>query len=118
MVELAFIDVLRSAKAAFGDDGTTALSFGNARAEYDAALSGCALFDVNRRTQLEITGDDRVTFLNSFCTNDIKRLTPGAGRAVGPYGRVLGAGSGVVAGMSAPLACEPARSIGNRVGIP
>jgi folate-binding protein YgfZ len=31
------------------------------------------------RTQIEITGRDRSTFLNGFCTNDIKRLVPGGG---------------------------------------
>lgn len=35
-------------------------------------------FDV-LRTQIEVTGRDRVKFLHSFCTNDIKRLQPGQG---------------------------------------
>ena len=34
------------------------------------------LFDVSTRTQIEITGRDRVKFLHSFCTNDIKKLQP------------------------------------------
>ncbi len=37
------------------------------------------LFDVSNRTQIEITGRDRVKFLHSFCTNDIKKLQPGQG---------------------------------------
>jgi folate-binding protein YgfZ len=37
------------------------------------------LFDLSDRTQVEITGRDRVKFLHSFCTNDIKKLQPGQG---------------------------------------
>lgn len=35
-------------------------------------------FDI-LRTQIEVTGRDRVKFLHSFCTNDIKKLQPGQG---------------------------------------
>lgn len=35
--------------------------------------------DVSDRTQIELTGRDRVKFLHSFCTNDIKKLQPGEG---------------------------------------
>ncbi len=31
------------------------------------------------RTQIEVSGRDRVKFLHSFCTNDIKKLQPGQG---------------------------------------
>ncbi len=37
------------------------------------------LFDLSDWTQIEITGRDRQSFLNGFCTNDIKRLLPGEG---------------------------------------
>lgn len=37
------------------------------------------LFDVSTRTQIEVTGRDRVKILHSFCTNDIKKLQPGQG---------------------------------------
>ena len=37
------------------------------------------LFDVSDRTQIEVTGRDRVKFLHSFCTNDIKKLQPEQG---------------------------------------
>lgn len=37
------------------------------------------LFNVSDRVQIEITGRDRVKFLHSFCTNDIKKLQPGQG---------------------------------------
>ncbi len=37
------------------------------------------LFVISDRTQIEVTGRDRVKFLHSFCTNDIKKLQPGQG---------------------------------------
>jgi folate-binding protein YgfZ len=37
------------------------------------------VYDVSDRTQIEITGADRATFLHGFCTNDIKSLRPGQG---------------------------------------
>jgi len=57
-----------------------ALHFGDARAEYQAAKDQCALFELSDRVQIELTGEDRATFLHNFCTNDIKRLAPGEGR--------------------------------------
>ncbi len=42
-------------------------------------VDGALLFDVSMRTQIEVTGRDRVKFLHSFCTNDIKKLQPGQG---------------------------------------
>jgi folate-binding protein YgfZ len=47
--------------------------------EYRALTSGAGVIDLGSRTQVELTGRDRVAFLNGFCTNDIKRLTPGEG---------------------------------------
>jgi folate-binding protein YgfZ len=46
---------------------------------YRAMTAGCGLADVSSRSRVRITGADRVQFLNSFCTNDIKRLQPGEG---------------------------------------
>jgi folate-binding protein YgfZ len=37
------------------------------------------LFELAGWTQIELTGRDRQSFLHGFCTNDIKRLTPGQG---------------------------------------
>ena len=42
-------------------------------------MMNARLFDVSTRTQIEVTGRDRVKFLHSFCTNDIKKLQPGQG---------------------------------------
>lgn len=51
----------------------------NRRSQYLAAQNDAALFDLHARTQIELTGADRVKFLHNFCTNDIKRLAPGEG---------------------------------------
>jgi tRNA-modifying protein YgfZ len=53
--------------------------FGSPQEEYVAATSAAALFDLSDRTQIELSGADRVRFLHSFCTNDVKRLSPGQG---------------------------------------
>src|SRR6185369_15724826 len=46
-------------------------------AEYEALKSGRGYVSLPERTKLELRGADRIKFLNSFCTNDIKRLQPG-----------------------------------------
>src|SRR5687768_4868468 len=48
-------------------------------AGYQALIAGCGLADVSSRSRVELTGADRVQFLHSFCTNDIKRLAAGEG---------------------------------------
>lgn len=48
-------------------------------AEYQALTARAGIVDVGARTQIEILGADRITFLHSFCTNDIKKLEPGQG---------------------------------------
>lgn len=53
--------------------------FGNAATEYNAAQSGCVLFDLSDRVQIELSGSDARSFLNNFCTNDVKRLEAGQG---------------------------------------
>jgi len=53
--------------------------YGNAAEEYCAARESAALFDLSGRLRLEFTGTDRVRFLNSFCTNDLKRRGAGEG---------------------------------------
>lgn len=47
--------------------------------QYSALTCGTGLVDVSDRTQVRITGADRVKFLHGFCTNDIKRLPAGTG---------------------------------------
>jgi folate-binding protein YgfZ len=47
--------------------------------QYHALTTGAGFVALPNRTLLEITGADRATFINSFCTNDVKRLTAGQG---------------------------------------
>jgi folate-binding protein YgfZ len=49
------------------------------REQYVALTEGCGLVAFHDRTQIEITGRDRTTFLHNLCTNDVKRLEPGRG---------------------------------------
>src|SRR6478609_6750608 len=46
--------------------------------EYQALKSGRAVVELTDWSSISITGADRQAFLHSFCTNDVKRLTPGA----------------------------------------
>jgi folate-binding protein YgfZ len=75
-----------------GDDRPP-LHFGDPRAEYVAAHGTAALFDWTDHGLIELTGSDRVRFLHSFCTNDIKRLIAGSGCeafVTNVKGRILG----------------------------
>ena len=47
-------------------------------ADYQALTAGCGFAELPR-TVIEVRGNDRVHFLHSFCTNDVKRLAPGQG---------------------------------------
>jgi len=48
-------------------------------AQYEALAHRAAFAPLIGRTILEVTGPDRLQILQSFTTNDIKRLTPGQG---------------------------------------
>ncbi|MGD9636277.1 MAG: folate-binding protein YgfZ [Pirellulales bacterium] len=45
--------------------------------EYHALRSGFGCVDLADWTSITLSGRDRQTFLNNFCTNDVKRLQPG-----------------------------------------
>ena len=47
--------------------------------QYKVASSSCGYSRLGRRTQLQLSGTDRVTFLHAFCTADITRLGSGQG---------------------------------------
>ena len=46
---------------------------------WTSAIDGVAFFSLTGRTQIEMTGADRASFLHNFCTNHIKGLSPGQG---------------------------------------
>ena len=47
-------------------------------ADYQALTAGCGFAELPR-TVIEVRGNDRTQFLQSFCTNDVKKLAPGQG---------------------------------------
>ncbi len=57
----------------------TAPDFGDARAEFQALLSGCGLYDLSWRAKIAVTGGDRVRWLNGMATNNVRDLVPGHG---------------------------------------
>ena len=46
---------------------------------YEALTDGAGVSEMGRRTQIELTGADRGSFLHNLCTNDILELEPGRG---------------------------------------
>ena len=82
MPDARWIELQQAAGAVLAEEtawSPQALHFGDARAEYQAAKDQCAVFELSGRVQIELTGEDRATFLHNFFTNDIKRLAPGKG---------------------------------------
>ncbi len=47
--------------------------------QYAALRDGVGLVDFSARTQIELTGADRATFLHNLCTNAVRDLAPGSG---------------------------------------
>jgi len=47
--------------------------------QYEALRNGVGLRHLENWTLIELTGDDRASFLHNFCTNDIKGLKSGSG---------------------------------------
>ncbi|MEJ2422362.1 MAG: hypothetical protein P8018_11820 [Acidobacteriota bacterium] len=62
-----------------GGDDPMALHFGDPSGEYRSLEEGAVLFDLSGRGKIEISGEDRLSFLNGQVSNDIQRLRPGAG---------------------------------------
>jgi folate-binding protein YgfZ len=54
-------------------------SFGEPEAEYAAIRKGATIMDSPHRGVVELTGKDRLTFLNNLLTNDTKSLGAGQG---------------------------------------
>jgi glycine cleavage system T protein len=67
--------------------------FGNSAAEYAAVRSAVGFIDLAHRGLLQLTGADRVSFLQGMVSNDVKALKPGAGQyatVLNQQGKVLG----------------------------
>ncbi len=57
----------------------SAPDFGDIRAEFQALLSDCGLYDLSSRAKIAVTGGDRVRWLNGMATNNVRDLAPGHG---------------------------------------
>jgi glycine cleavage system T protein len=67
--------------------------FGNSAAEYAAVRSAAGFIDLSHRGLLQLTGADRVSFLQGMVSNDVKALQPGEGQyatVLNQQGKVLG----------------------------
>src|SRR5271154_5795427 len=60
-------------------DAAAAPDFGDTRAEFQALLSSCGVYDLSWRAKIAVTGGDRVRWLNGMATNNIRDLVPGHG---------------------------------------
>src|ERR1039457_4200235 len=56
-----------------------ALDYGDVRAEFQALLSGCGVYDLSSRSKIKLAGSDRVRWLNGRVTNNIRDLAPNHG---------------------------------------
>jgi folate-binding protein YgfZ len=66
--------------------------FSNFEAEYRTAQESVALFDTNWHAIVELTGPDRVRYLNAIVSNDVKTLGEGMGTLallLNPQGHIL-----------------------------
>jgi folate-binding protein YgfZ len=66
---------------------------GEIRAEFQALLSGCGMYDLSSRAKIKLAGTDRVRWLNGMVTNNVRDLAVGYGIyafLLNPQGRILG----------------------------
>ena len=65
----------------FASHGNLVLAdhFGDPAAEYEALATAVSLVDLSARTRIELTGEDRAKFLHNLCTNEVRKLSAGAG---------------------------------------
>jgi folate-binding protein YgfZ len=66
---------------------------GDVRAEFQALVSGSGVYDLSSRSNLSLTGGDRVRWLNGMVTNNIRDLKAGRGVyafLLNPQGHILG----------------------------
>src|ERR1700686_2869010 len=56
-----------------------ASDFGDTRAEFQALLAGCGIYDLGGRAKIAVTGGDRVRWLNGMISNNVRDLASGHG---------------------------------------
>ena len=94
----ALLDIHRQAGAEFQPYGEIEIvsTFGEVPAEYAAIRKGCAMMDLPQRGIIEVTGKDRLTFLNNLISNQVydKQTKTGLATGQGVYAFLLDAKSG------------------------
>jgi folate-binding protein YgfZ len=80
--QLPLVDFHRSNGAEFveRDGWLMPVHFGNSAAEYAAIRSAVGLMDLSYRGLLQVTGPDRLSFLQGMLSNDLRALKPFAGQ--------------------------------------
>ncbi|QDT50317.1 Aminomethyltransferase [Symmachiella dynata] len=77
---ITLADLQKQSGAVFAEDSVAApLHYGNPHGEYAIADAEAGVVDFSQRCHFELTGSDRVNFLQNFCTNDLLPLQPGQG---------------------------------------
>jgi folate-binding protein YgfZ len=70
-----------------------ASGYGDVRAEFQALISGCGLYDLSWRAKINVTGGHRVRWLNGMITNNVRDLQTGHGVyafVLNPQGHIQG----------------------------
>ena len=68
-------------------------NLGKVKDEFRALTSTSGVYDLSTRAKLEVTGNDRIRWLNGMVTNNIRDLAPGYGIyafLLNPQGHILG----------------------------
>jgi folate-binding protein YgfZ len=94
MTATARRDKLASASAHLGEYSRTATAadFGDVRAEFNALLSGCVVYDLGLKAKIALTGSDRIRWLNGMVTNNVRDLAARHGLyafLLNPQGHIL-----------------------------
>ena len=69
------------------------MHFSNATDEFAALRSTCGVYNLENRAKIQLTGSDRVRWLNGMITNNVRDLTAGHGVygfLLNPQGHILG----------------------------
>ncbi len=90
----SWLDLLQTSCGPGGGAGTQSLAAAHSdiEGEFRALDGGCAIVDRSCRALLEVTGDDRATWLHNLTTNHVKTLQSGEGNAAyacNAQGRIL-----------------------------
>ena len=79
--------------AIHGNPDAVSADASNVRAEFEALISGCGIYDLSGRAKIALSGGDRVRWLNGMVTNNIRDLAQGHGVyafLLNPQGHILG----------------------------